>query len=413
MKKKKTKEELEREDAYRTLIRTSKAKTPGDFRNLMSKISRELINTMLKEELSNHLGYDLHDKESKQTENSRNGTSNKTLKSDFGNLSINMPRDRDSSFKPVVIPKGSRMLGGMEEQILSLYAMGVTQRDICKFTENIYGCEISPEAVSNIVETVEEKVKEWLNRPLKEIYSVIFMDAAVFNIRVNGQVRNMAVNILLGIDLDGKKDILGFWACENESAKFWLTVLNDLKSRRVKDVLFFSIDGLKGFSQAIKAVFPDSEVQRCIVHQVRHCTRFVNYKDRKELCEDMKMIYKAVSEEQALIALDELSKKWDGKYPYISKSWKDNWADLATFFKYPNEIRRLIYTTNAIESLNSLLRRYTKNRGAFMDEMSLYKLIYLASDRLMKKWSMAIKNWGLIFAQLNIMFPERLENYVR
>jgi transposase-like protein len=408
-----TPEELEQRELVEKLIKSSQAKTPQDLRTMLTKLSKKMIEVMLENELTNHLGYDFHDKENKQTVNSRNGSSTKTLKSDFGNLSIVMPRDRDSSFKPIVIPKGSRMLEGMEEKILSLYAMGVTQRDICKFTEDIYGCELSPEAVSDIVAAVEEKVNEWLMRPLKEAYAMIFMDAAVFNIRTNGAVKNMAVNVLLGIDLYGRKDILGFWTCENESAKFWLSVLNDLKSRGVKDTFFFCIDGLKGFSQAIKAVYPESKIQRCIVHQVRYCTRFVNFKDRKELCDDMKKIYKANNEEQALTALDELAKKWDGKYPYVSKSWRENWAELSTFFAYPNEIRRLIYTTNAIESFNSLLRKYTKNRGAFMNEMSLYKLIYLASEKLMKKWSAAIKNWGLIFAQLNIMFPERMAGYVK
>ncbi len=413
MKKKLTPEELEQKDVLQKLIKRAQAKTPQDLRTILTNLSKEMIEIMLEEEMTSHLGYESYDKSKKQTPNSRNGTSCKTLKSDFGNLSITMPRDRDSSFKPVVIPKGSRMMEGMEEKILSLYAMGVTQRDICKFTNDIYGCELSPEAVSDIVAAVEEKVNEWLLRPLREKYAMIFMDAAVFNIRMNGAVKNTAVNVLLGVDLYGRKDILGFWTCENESAKFWLTVLNDLKSRGVKDVFFFCIDGLRGFSQAIKAVYPESKIQRCIVHQVRYCTRFVNFKDRKELCDDMKKIYKADNEEQALIALDELARKWDGKYPYVSKSWRDNWDELATFFAYPNEIRRLIYTTNAIESFNSLLRKYTKNRGAFMNEMSLYKLIYLASERLMRKWSMAIKNWGLIFAQLNIMFPDKLSGYVK
>lgn len=413
MKKKLTPEELEQKEVLQKLIKKAQAKTPQDLRTMLTNLSKEMIEIMLEEEMTSHLGYESYDKSKKQTANSRNGTSGKTIKSDFGNLSITMPRDRDSSFRPVVIPKGSRMMEGMEEKILSLYAMGVTQRDICKFTNDIYGCELSPEAVSDIVAAVEEKVNEWLMRPLREKYAMIFMDAAVFNIRMNGAVRNTAVNVLLGVDLYGRKDILGFWTCENESAKFWLTVLNDLKSRGVKDVFFFCIDGLRGFSQAIKAVYPESKIQRCIVHQVRYCTRFVSFKDRKELCDDMKKIYKADNEEQALIALDELGKKWDEKYPYVSKSWRDNWDELATFFAYPNEIRRLIYTTNAIESFNSLLRKYTKNRGAFMNEMSLYKLIYLASERLMKKWSAAIKNWGLIFAQLNIMFPDKLSGYVK
>lgn len=413
MKKKKTLEEKEREKALQTLIRTSKAKTGGDFKELMTTISQELLNTMLKEELNSHLGYERHDSLNKNTDNSRNGTTNKTLKSDFGNLSIVMPRDRDSSFKPVVIPKGSRVLESMEDKILHLYAMGVTQRDICSFTKDVYGCEISPEAVSSIVDAVSEKVTEWRSRPLKEMYSVIFMDAIRFNMRVNGHVKNVAVNILLGIDIHGKKDVLGFWTSETESAKFWLTVLNDLKSRGVKDALFFCVDGLRGFTDAIKAVYPESEVQRCIVHQVRYCTMHVSYRDRKELCDDMKKIYKADNEEQALLALDQLAEKWDKKYPYISKSWRNNWNELAVFFKYPNEIRRLIYTTNAIESLNSILRKYTKNRGSFMDEMSLYKIIYLATDKITYKWRTTIKNWGLIFSQLNIIFPERLEKYIK
>lgn len=411
--KKKTHEEIEREQALKTLIRTSNAKTSGDFRDLMATISQELLNTMLKEEFDNHLGYAPYNLNQKTTSNSRNGTSSKTLKSDFGNLSIVMPRDRDSSFNPVVIPKGSRILGGMEEQILHLYAMGVTQRDICSFANNIYGCEISPEAISSIVDSVSERVTEWRKRPLKEIYSVIFMDAIRFNMRMNGHVRNIAVNVLLGIDLEGKKNVLGFWISENESAKFWLSILNELKSRGVKDALFFCVDGLRGFSDAIKAVYPESEVQRCIVHQVRYCTRHVNYKDRRELCADMKKVYKADNEDQALIALDELAEKWDNKYPYISKSWRNNWNELAVIFKYPNEIRRLIYTTNAIESLNSVLRKYTKSREAFMNEMSLYKIIYLAVEKITYKWRTAINNWGLIFSQLNIIFPERLEKYIK
>ena len=388
-------------------------KTESDMRSLVKSLTREIIETMLNGEMNNQLGYDPYDKENKLTENSRNGYSKKTLKSDFGELSIDIPRDRKSEFKPIVVPKNSRVLAGFEEQIISMYSLGMTQRDIGSHIEKIYGCQISPDAISDIVMSVSSKVTEWLNRPLKEIYPVMFMDAIVFNARKDGHVKNIAINVLVGIDINGMKEIIGFWSCENESAKFWLTVLNDLKSRGVKDVLIFSIDGLKGFKDAIKATYPESEIQRCIVHQIRYSTKFVNYKERKSICSDLKNIYEADNEEQALEALNKFSLKWDSKYSYISKSWKDNWNELSTFLKYPNEIRRLIYTTNTIESVNSVFRKITKNRGVFNDESSLYRLLYLGMDSLIKKWNMPIKNWGLIFNQLNIIFEEKIRRYVK
>lgn len=401
------------ENILKELIKKHSIKTTGDLKGLISQLSKDIIEIMLKTELENHLGYSPYDKEHKNTDNSRNGHSSKVLKSDFGNLQIKMPRDRKSTFTPIVIPKGSRVLEGMEEKILYLYSHGVTQRDICSYIEDIYGCQISADAVSSIVMSVSGKVDEWLSRPMKDFYSVIFMDAIVFKVRQNGQVKNMAINTLIGIDIEGKKDILGFWSCENESAKFWLSVLNDLKSRGIKDVLIFCIDGLKGFCEAIKATFPASEIQRCIVHQIRYSTKYVNYKDRKQLCADLKKIYQSDNENQALAALDDFCRKWDKLYPYVSKSWKDNWANLSTFLKYPNEIRRLIYTTNTIESVNSLFRKFTKNRSAFTDEMSLYRLLYLGAESILKKWTMSIQNWSLIFSQLNIIFEERIKPYVK
>lgn len=388
-------------------------KTEADLRELVKELTSHIVESMLQGELSNHLGYSHYDSEAKPSDNNRNGYSNKTVKSDLGDLKIKVPRDRKSEFKPIVIPKNSRILAGFEDQILSMYSLGMTQRDISAHVEKIYGCQISADAISSIVEKVTEKVSEWQNRSLKEIYAVMFMDAIVFNVKQDGHVKKMAINVLVGIDLNGIKEIIGFWSCENESAKFWLTVLNDLKSRGVKDVLIFCIDGLKGFGNAIKATYPDSDVQRCIVHQIRHSVKHINVRERRIICEDLKPIYKAHDEKQALQALDEFAEKWDNKYSYISKSWKSNWDELSTFFKYPNEIRTLIYTTNVIESANSVFRKITKNRGHFNDEISLYRLLYLGIESLGKTWTRPIKNWGLMFNQLSIIFSERLEPYIK
>jgi len=404
---------LLKQDELKRVLAEHNIKTETDMRALVKALSAQLIETMLQGEINDHLGYAPYEIESKTSDNNRNGYSKKTVKSDLGNLEIKIPRDRKSEFKPIIVPKNSRVLAGFEDQILNMYSLGMTQRDICAHIEKIYGCQISADAISSIVESVSSKVSEWQSRSLKEIYTVMFMDAIVFNVKQDGHVKNMAINVLVGIDINGIKEIIGFWSCENESSKFWLTVLNDLKSRGVKDVLIFCIDGLKGFGNAIKATFPDSEVQRCIVHQIRYSIKYISYKERKTLCADLKLIYQAHDEKQALKALDEFSEKWDSKYSYISKSWRNNWDELSTFFKYPNEIRKLIYTTNAIESANSIFRKITKNRNHFNDEASLYRLLFLGIDTLSKKWKQPILNWGLIFDQLSIIFDQRLKQYIK
>jgi len=404
---------LLKKDELKRVLKEHNIKTESDMRDLVKALSAQLVETMLQGEIDDHLGYAPYETETKTSDNNRNGYSKKTLKSDLGNLEIKIPRDRKSEFKPIIVPKNSRVLAGFEEQILSMYSLGMSQRDISGHIEKIYGCQISADAISSIVESVSEKVSEWQNRSLKEIYTVIFMDAIVFNVKQDGRVKNMAINVLVGIDINGIKEIIGFWSCENESAKFWLTVLNDLKSRGVKDVLIFCIDGLKGFGNAIKATYPDSDVQRCIVHQIRYSAKHINYKERKDLCNDLKPIYQAIDEKEALKALDKFSEKWDFKYSYISKSWRANWDELSTFFKYPNEIRKLIYTTNTIESANSIFRKITKNKGHFNDESSLYRLLYLGLDSINKKWSKPILNWGLIFDQLCIIFDQRLKPYIK
>lgn len=400
-------------DELKRILSEQNIKTETDMRGLVKSLTSQVVEAMLQGEISDHLGYAPYDYESKTSDNSRNGFSKKTVKSDFGKLEIKVPRDRESKFEPIIVPKNSRVLAGFEEQIINMYSLGMSQRDISGHIDKIYGCQISADAISSIVESVSEKVSEWQDRSLKEIYTVIFMDAIVFNVKQNGHVKNMAINVLVGIDINGIKEIIGFWSCENESAKFWLTVLNDLKSRGVKDVLIFCIDGLKGFGNAIKATYPDSDVQRCIVHQIRYSTKYINYKERKDLCSDLKPIYQAVDETEALKALDKFSEKWDTKYSYISKSWRSNWDELSTFFKYPNEIRKLIYTTNTIESANSIFRKITKNKGYFNDESSLFRLLYLGLDSINKKWSKPIKNWGLIFDQLCIIFDQRLKPYIK
>lgn len=403
---------INKEDLKR-IISENNIKTEDDMRGLLKNITSEILSTMLQGEFNNHLGYAPYDTGNKPSDNSRNGHSKKTLKSDLGNLEIKIPRDRNAEFEPIVIPKNSRVLVGFEKQILDMYSLGMTQRDISSHIEKIYGCQISADAISNIVSEVSAKVSEWQNRPLKDIYSVMFMDAIVFKVRKEGRVENLAINVLVGIDMEGIKEVIGFWSCDNESSSFWLTVLNAIKSRGVKDVLIFCIDGLTGFGQAIKATYPNSDVQRCIVHQIRYSAKNVCSKDRKDVCSDLKKIYQADNEAQAYKALDELSAKWDNKYSYIAKSWRKNWDELSTFFKYPNEIRRLIYTTNTIESVNSVFRKITKNRGSFNDEASLYRLLYLGMDHLIKKWYRPIQHWGLIFDQFSIIFGERIKKYTK
>lgn len=386
-------------------------KSPEDVigdNGILKQLTKAIIERALGAELTSHLGYEPHSVEGKNSGNSRNGTSRKTLKSDLGDLSIEVPRDRNSEFEPQIVSKGQRRFTGFDDKILSMYARGMTTRDIQAHLQDIYQVEVSPELISSVTDAIMAEVKEWQNRPLEDVYPIVYLDAIILKIRDNGHVVNKAAYLAIGVRLDGLKDVLGIWIDKEEGAKFWLKVITELRNRGLKDILIACIDGLKGFPEAIESVFPHTQIQLCIVHMVRNSLRFVSYKDRKMVASDLKNIYRAVTEEQGLDALKELEQKWHTRYPMIAKSWYANWNRLNTFFAYPEEIRRAIYTTNAIESLNSTLRKVTKNRGSFPNDDAGIKLLYMALKNIMKKWTMPLRDWGKAINQMSIVFEGRI-----
>jgi len=379
-----------------------------EFKNIL----KEVIQTASQEELTSHLGYDKH--QESNTSNSRNGYNEKTIKSKYGQFDVSIPRDRDSSFEPQLIKKREVLLDGSEDLILSLYTKGMSVRDIQLHLDDLYGYELSTQTISNITEKVIEKANEWQSRPLDAIYPIIFMDATVLKIRVDRVVKNIAAYIMLGVTLEGKKEIIGIWIGENETSKYWLTVLNDIQKRGVQDVLIFAIDGLNGFNEAIKAVYPKAEIQRCIVHQIRSSLRFVSWKDRKAVAKDLKSVYTALSEEDGQIALTEFNDLWGKKYPNITVSWTNHWNELSTFFKYPQSVRTLIYTTNPIESLNATIKRKTKAKGSFPTVESAFKLLYLSIQQQQLKWEASrVRGWSEIYPQLSIFFSEIVSKYTK
>ena len=390
---------------------TSLDNITDEFKNIL----KEVIQTASEAELSSHLGYQKHQLSPQGDTNNpnyRNGHNKKTLKSKYGNIDVAIPRDRQASFDPQLVKKREVILDGSEDLILSLYTKGMSVRDIQNHLDDLYGYELSTQTISNITEKIMTKVDEWQHRPLEAIYPIIFMDATVLKIKIDSVVKNIAVYIMLGVSFEGKKEIIGFWIGENETAKYWLTVLNDIKKRGIEDVLIFAIDGLNGFNQAIEAVYPKSEVQRCIVHQIRSSLRFVSWKDRKALAKDLKGIYTALNEEQALLSLDEFKHIWDKKYPNIAKSWQSHWSELSTFFKYPQSVRTLIYTTNPIESLNAIIKQKTKSKGSFPTAGSALKMVYLSTQQIQEKWSRTrVRNWSAIYPQLCIFFEEVMAKY--
>jgi len=380
----------------------------AEFKNIL----KEVIQTASQEELTAHLGYDKH--QESNTSNSRNGYNDKIIKSKYGQFNVSIPRDRDSSFEPQLVKKREVLLEGSEDLILSLYTKGMSVRDIQLHLDDLYGYELSTQTISNITEKVIEKANEWQSRPLDAIYPIIFMDATVLKIRVDRVVKNIAAYIMLGVTLEGKKEIIGIWIGENETSKYWLTVLNDIQKRGVQDVLIFAIDGLNGFNEAIKAVYPKSEIQRCIVHQIRSSLKFVSWKDRKEVSKDLKSVYSAHNDEDAQLALTEFNDIWGKKYPNITVSWTNHWDELSTFFKYPDSVRKLIYTTNPIESLNATIKRKTKSKGSFPTIESAFKVMYLATQEQQNKWNTnSIRNWYEIFPQLSIFFSEVMSKYTK
>ena len=407
--KKRTPEENERREKIRELLRLSNIGSMEDIQNLFKETIAEFMENGLEAELDDELGYGRYEYRHKNTDNSRNGHSSKTLRTSFGDVEVSVPRDRKGEFEPQVLKKNQTSISqDIEEKILSMYAKGMTTADIEAHIRDIYGIDVSDTTVSRITDKILPAAKEWQQRPLESVYAVVFLDAIHYHVRSEGQIVKKAVYIAIGIDLEGHKDVLGMWVGENESAKYWATVLNSLKNRGVDDILIACTDNLTGFSAAIEAVFPKTEIQNCIIHQLRNSSKYVSYKDIKALMADLKTVYAAVDEASALDALDAFAERWDKKYPSISKSWRENWANLSTYFKFPQELRKLIYTTNTIEGFNRQLRKVTKSKSVFPTDDSLLKMLYLAMMDITKKWTGRRQDWGRIHAQLEIYFPDRV-----
>ena len=383
-----------------------------DLNSVLRAMIKDVVETAMGAEMNGFLGYDRYQKVANEFGNYRNGYSQKELASKVGPIVIDVPRDRKSEFAPGIIKKRQKDIGGFEELILSMYAKGMSTRDIQHHVKEIYNHDISPETVSRITDAVIDKAKEWQHRPLEPIYAIVFMDALFLKLRVDGRVKNVAAYLMVGIDLEGKKECLGIWLGQSESAKYWLSVLNEFKNRGVNDVLIFAVDGLTGFPEAIRAVYPQAEIQRCLVHQVRNSLAQMAWKDRKEVATCLRSIYTAPTEEAGLMALAQFEETWGRKYPHVVMSWKRHWTELATFFKYPEAVRRLIYTTNPIESLHSRVRKTVKGKSVFPTEISLFKALYLAVAEAEKRWTMKTRNWSEIMAQLSIFFQDRLQGYL-
>lgn len=382
-------------------------KTQSDVEDLVGGIYKQLVEKMLESEMDEHLGYKKNDRLSKNTSNQRNGKSVKRLKTDAGEVEIGIPRDRQASFDPVVVPKHERMSQKVEDAIISFYAKGMTLSDIEEQIAEIYGIKLSQASISNITDKVLDHLKEWQTRPLDPVYFVAWVDGIVFKVRHKGRVINKTVYVVIGLSNTGHKEILGLWIDENESASFWMSVFADLQTRGVEDILIVCSDNLTGLTQGIQSIFPEAQNQVCIVHQIRNASRYVVYKDKKTFTADMKHIYQAVNVEQAAEALETLDAKWGQKYPHAIQSWRRNWTELTTFFDYPMAIRKIIYTTNVIESFNSMIRRQTAKKTIFPTDDAVFKSIFLALIKINKKWEKTIWNWGIIANQFLIKFENR------
>jgi putative transposase len=375
---------------------------------LLKQLTKQLLERAMQTEITDHLGYEKNAPANNKAGNTRNGSYKKKIKGDFGELDISVPRDRDTSFEPIILPKGQSRFSGFDDKIIALYARGMTTRDIQAHLEEIYGVEISPMLVSQVTKAVQEEIVLWQNRPLDEVWPIVYLDAIRVKVRQDNRVINKAVYLAVGVNLEGHKEVLGMWTAETEGAKFWLQVVTELKNRGVKDIFVACVDGLKGFPEAIETVFPDTQVQLCIVHMVRHSLNYVSWKQRKEVATDLKAIYSAPTLEEANYQLERFEEKWNDSHPIISKSWRNNWERITPLFSYPPEIRKAIYTTNAIESVNMSLRKVTKNRGSFPNDESMIKLMYLALQNISKKWTMPIRNWRSALNQFSIMFEDRM-----
>jgi transposase-like protein len=382
-------------------------KTGDQLNSFLAQLQKRGIEKILEGELDAHLGYDKHEKSN--AGNARNGTSSKQVKTSFGESTIQVPRDRDASFNPMLLPKRKNMVDGLENVIVSLYAKGMSASDIEEQIREVYNFEVSTSTISRITETVASDIIAWQNRPLEPVYLIVWMDGIVFKVRENSKVINKTIYLAVGLNRDGKKEVLGMWLGKNESAAFWLGVLTDLKARGVEDILITATDNLNGFTQTIKQVFPQSQTQICVVHQIRNSARYVVWKDKKVFAKDMKQIYDAPTKQAAKAALEYFASQWNHKYPYAIKSWEDNWEELTIFFDFPLEIRKIIYTTNLIENLNGKIRKYTKNKLSFPTDEAVLKSVFLALREVTKKWTMPIHNWGLILNQFLTIFEKRVQ----
>ena len=386
-------------------------KNPEDLlgeNGLLKQLTKQLLERAMQAELTHQLGYQKHETAPLEQPNRRNGVTSKKVKSSSGELQLEIPRDRTGEFEPIIIEKHQRRFNGFDENIISLYSRGLSTRDIQAHLQELYGVEVSPDLISSVTEEVILEVREWQNRPLAKLLVIVYLDALRINIRKDGQVKKCAVYVAIGVNLMGRKECLGLWISENEGAKFWLAVLTELKNRGVEDIFICCVDGLKGVAEAIEAVYPQTITQTCIVHQIRNSLAFVGHREKKEVAQDLKPIYTATTREEALLELELFAEKWNQRYPLISKSWRENWSRIEPMFDFTAEIRKAIYTTNAIESLNMSLRKIIKTRGSFPSEEACLKLLYLGLKNAAKKWTMPIPNWGLAMNQFAIMFEDRI-----
>jgi len=387
-------------------------KTEADLNALSAELLKLTVETALNAELTEHLGYNKHGDSKPARGNARNGSTPKTLKGQHGEVEILTPRDRDGSFEPQIVRKNQTRLTRMDDQILTLYAKGMSTREIVETFKEMYDADVSPTLVSKVTERVLERITEWQSRPLDPLYCIVYLDCIVVKIRDNLRVVNKSIYLALGVNLEGKKELLGLWISDNEGAKFWLSVLTELKTRGVQDILIACVDGLKGFPEAINTEYPETRVQLCVVHMIRNSLRYVTWKDYKAVTTDLKRVYQALTEDQAVAELERFGQAWNDKYPSIAKSWNTHWANLRTLFDYPPDIRKAIYTTNAIESLNSVIRSATKRRKLFPSDESAIKVIYLAITQASKKWTMPIQNWRMALNRFIIEYGDRVQKFV-
>lgn len=393
-------------------LRESQAKTVGDVQEALKDLFGKTLQAMLEGEMDHHLGYAKNDSEARETigtSNRRNGQGRKTVRSDYGDVALAVPRDREGSFEPLIVHKRQKTVTGIEDQILALYAKGISCREIGDHLERLYGIEVSPTFISNVTDKVLPQIQQWQSRPLNATYALVFLDAIHYKVRQEGRVVCKAAYVVIGVDLEGKKEVLGIWVGESESAKFWLSVLSELKSRGTLDILLCCVDNLTGFSEAIGAVYPGTLIQKCVVHQVRNSLKYVSTKDKAAVISGLREVYRAPSESAARVALDRFEASYGKTYPLVVSSWRKNWAELSTFFGFSVELRRLMYTTNVIESFHRQLRKVTKGKSLFPSDESLLKMLYLVTQDVERKWTMRIAHWGQILAQLSICFPERVK----